>query len=100
MFEGNIVLSHIYTLTKCTGKYYVEQKKVRSEVHFKVSADFHEEIYRLRAMFDKFKHNGGFSDDPTQIKIYKEVQRKLLGDLLTMSFRSWSTTQTNKSSTI
>ena len=49
--------------------YYGEQKKLRAEVHMKVSADFVEEISRLEAIIDRFKHP--FGDDPAIIESYK-----------------------------
>uniref|UniRef100_A0A914I893 Dynamin-type G domain-containing protein n=1 Tax=Globodera rostochiensis TaxID=31243 RepID=A0A914I893_GLORO len=49
--------------------YYTEQHKLRSEVHMKVSADFLDEIGRLEAIIDRFKHS--FVDDPELIGEYK-----------------------------
>ena len=49
--------------------YYGEQKKLRAEVHMKVSADFVEEISRLEAIIDRFKHP--FGDDQAIIESYK-----------------------------
>ncbi|KAL3093220.1 hypothetical protein niasHT_022670 [Heterodera trifolii] len=49
--------------------YFTEQQKLRSEVHLKVSADFLDEIGRLEAIIDRFKHP--FVDDPELISDYK-----------------------------
>lgn len=51
--------------------FQIERKKVREEVHLKISADFHEEISRLEAIIDRF--NEPFSDEPTKIVEYKQV---------------------------
>lgn len=48
-----------------------EQSKMRSEVHMKVSSDFEEEVARLEAIVDHFKHP--FVDDPVSIQEYKRV---------------------------
>ncbi|VDK24461.1 unnamed protein product, partial [Anisakis simplex] len=48
----------------------VEVKRLRAEVHLKVSADFYEEIYRLEAIIDKFDYK--FVDEPRFIKDYKK----------------------------
>ncbi|VDK26674.1 unnamed protein product [Anisakis simplex] len=54
----------------------VEVKRLRAEVHLKVSADFYEEIYRLEAIIDKFDYK--FVDEPRFIKDYKKVLFLLL----------------------
>lgn len=51
--------------------FLLERKKVREEVHLKVSADFHEEISRLEAIIDRF--NEPFFDDVSKISEYKQV---------------------------
>ena len=42
-------------------KYQAEQKRVRAEVHLRVSADFYEEISRLESIFDRFRYDLGMS---------------------------------------
>lgn len=53
-------------------KYQAEQKRVRAEVHLRVSADFHEEISRLESIFDRFRYD--FDDDIYKIQEYKQVK--------------------------
>lgn len=55
-------------------KYQMELKRLRAEVHLKVSADFYEEISRLESIFDRFKCE--FGDDRAQIERYKQVRRQ------------------------
>ncbi|MFH4976209.1 hypothetical protein AB6A40_002918 [Gnathostoma spinigerum] len=51
--------------------YIEEAKKLRNEVHLKVSADFHEEIYRLEAIMDKFDYR--FDDNPKMLVEYRKA---------------------------
>uniref|UniRef100_F1KVN3 Transmembrane GTPase fzo-1 n=1 Tax=Ascaris suum TaxID=6253 RepID=F1KVN3_ASCSU len=48
-----------------------ESQRLRAEVHLKVAADFHEEIYRLEAIIDKFDYK--FVDEPKFISEYKRA---------------------------
>lgn len=56
--------------------YNEQQRKLRARVHMKVSADFIEEIARLEAIIDRFKHP--FGDDQATIEEYKMVSKTLL----------------------
>ncbi|KAI1702261.1 fzo-like conserved region domain-containing protein [Ditylenchus destructor] len=70
-------------------KYYADQKKVRAEVHLKVSADFHEEILRLESIFDRF--NCKFSDDSEDIAYYKKALAEFVGNVVTSDLENQCT---------
>ncbi|KAF7634030.1 Dynamin-type G domain-containing protein [Meloidogyne graminicola] len=66
-----------------------EQKKMRSEVLMKVSSDFEEEIARLEAIVDHFKHP--FVDDPVSIQEYKKELALYLNEVLTEELQNQCT---------
>uniref|UniRef100_A0A915EKA7 Dynamin-type G domain-containing protein n=1 Tax=Ditylenchus dipsaci TaxID=166011 RepID=A0A915EKA7_9BILA len=70
-------------------RYCAEQKRVRAEVHLKVSADFHEEISRLESIFDRFKCP--FSDDPADIDNYKTELAQYAGQTFTSDLENLCT---------
>uniref|UniRef100_A0A914M3E6 Dynamin-type G domain-containing protein n=1 Tax=Meloidogyne incognita TaxID=6306 RepID=A0A914M3E6_MELIC len=66
-----------------------EQSKMRSEVHMKVSSDFEEEVARLEAIVDHFKHP--FVDDPVSIQEYKRELAIYVNDVLTEELQNQCT---------
>lgn len=50
-------------------KYLEQQKRIRAEVHLRVSTDFHEEVNRLESIIDNFDHR--FVDEPAHVSEYK-----------------------------
>uniref|UniRef100_A0A1I8BN51 Dynamin-type G domain-containing protein n=1 Tax=Meloidogyne hapla TaxID=6305 RepID=A0A1I8BN51_MELHA len=66
-----------------------EQCKMRSEVHMKVSSDFEEEIARLEAIVDHFKHP--FVDDAASIQEYKRELALYVNEVLTEELQNQCT---------
>lgn len=73
-------------------KYQEQQKRIRAEVHLRVSTDFHEEVNRLESIVDKFEHR--FVDEPQHIFEYKKVGRPRCKGCNRVNFRdslnSWT----------
>ena len=69
--------------------YIDEQRKLRAEVHMKVSADFVEEISRLEAIVDRFSHP--FGDDYDTIQSYKKELAAYVNNVLTEELQNQCT---------